>query len=91
MNLASKFPEVKFLRSVSSVCIPNYPDKNLPTIFIYNEGDMKKQFVGPIEFGGMNFTQDGRLHLYSHHDCCLTPDELFFQLDTYVYHDQITQ
>ena len=78
MNLASKFPEVKFLRSVSSVCIPNYPDKNLPTIFIYNEGDMKKQFVGPIEFGGMNFTQDGRLHLYSHHDCCLTPDELFF-------------
>ncbi|XP_052102975.1 phosducin-like protein 3 [Mytilus californianus] len=58
MNLAGKFPEVKFLRSVSSVCIPNYPDKNLPTIFVYYEGDMKKQFIGPHEFGGMNFTQD---------------------------------
>jgi len=77
MNLASKFPEVKFLKSVSSVCIPNYPDKNLPTIFIYNEGDMKKQFIGPIEFGGMNLTQDGRLHLYSHHDSCLMPLSYF--------------
>lgn len=57
-NLARKFPDTKFLRSVSSVCIPNYPDKNLPTIFMYYEGDMKKQWVGPMEFGGMNLTQD---------------------------------
>jgi hypothetical protein len=54
--LARKFPDTKFLRSVSSVCIPNYPDKNLPTIFIYCEGEMKKQWVGPLEFGGMNLT-----------------------------------
>lgn len=58
MNLARKFPDVKFLCSVSSLCIPNYPDKNLPTIFVYYEGDMKKQYIGPLEFGGMNFTQD---------------------------------
>ncbi|KAK7091217.1 phosducin-like protein 3 [Littorina saxatilis] len=53
-TLARKFPETKFLKSISSVCIPNYPDKNLPTIFIYFENDMKKQFVGPLSFGGMN-------------------------------------
>ena len=41
------------------MCIPNYPDKNLPTIFVYHEGDMKKQFVGPIALGGMNLKQDG--------------------------------
>jgi hypothetical protein len=44
---------------VSSVCIPNYPDKNLPTIFVYHENVMKKQFVGPLAFGGMNLKQNG--------------------------------
>lgn len=58
--LAQKFPDVKFLKSVSSVCIPNYPDKNLPTLFVYYEGDLKKQYVGPMVFGGMNFKQDGK-------------------------------
>ncbi|KAL5013124.1 hypothetical protein ScPMuIL_007394 [Solemya velum] len=57
-NLARKFPETKFLRSVSDVCIPNYPDKNLPTIFIYCDGEMKKQFIGPHEFRGTNLTQN---------------------------------
>ncbi|KAH9513683.1 Phosducin-like protein 3 [Bulinus truncatus] len=57
-NLARKFPETKFLRSISTVCIPNYPDKNLPTIFVYYEGDLKKQWIGPFAFGGMNLKQD---------------------------------
>ncbi|XP_052249723.1 LOW QUALITY PROTEIN: phosducin-like protein 3 [Dreissena polymorpha] len=57
-NLAQKFPETKFLSSVSSLCIPNYPDKNLPTIFVYKEGEMKKQFVGPLAFGGINLKKD---------------------------------
>ncbi|CAG5114742.1 unnamed protein product, partial [Candidula unifasciata] len=57
-NLARKFPQTKFLRSVSSVCIPNYPDKNLPTIFVYFEGDLKKQWIGPFALGGMNLKQD---------------------------------
>eukprot|EP00096_Caligus_rogercresseyi_P016696 TRINITY_DN951_c0_g1_i1.p1 TRINITY_DN951_c0_g1~~TRINITY_DN951_c0_g1_i1.p1 ORF type:complete len:237 (+),score=97.28 TRINITY_DN951_c0_g1_i1:116-826(+) len=56
--LALKFPAVKFLKSISNTCIPNYPDKNLPTIFVYHEGAMKKQIVGPMEFRGMNCTQD---------------------------------
>lgn len=63
--LAQKFPDVKFLKSVSSVCIPNYPDKNLPTLFVYYEGDLKKQYVGPMVFGGMNFKQDGKENIVS--------------------------
>ena len=59
-NLAQKFPETKFVKSISTLCIPNYPDKNLPTLFIYKEGDMKKQFVGPLMIGTMNLTQDGK-------------------------------
>jgi len=53
-ELAAKFPATKFVKGRASVCIPNYPDKNLPTIFIYKNGDLKKQWVGPHELHGMN-------------------------------------
>ncbi|KAI1885136.1 hypothetical protein AGOR_G00217090 [Albula goreensis] len=53
-QLARKFPQTKFLKSISTTCIPNYPDRNLPTIFVYFEGEMKAQFIGPLVFGGMN-------------------------------------
>lgn len=63
-GLARKFRDVKFIKAISTTCIPNYPDKNLPTIFVYLEGDIKAQFIGPLVFGGMNLTRDGEcLHL----------------------------
>lgn len=65
-GLARKFRDVKFIKAISTTCIPNYPDKNLPTIFVYLEGDIKAQFIGPLVFGGMNLTRDGEyLHLWS--------------------------
>lgn len=65
-GLAKKFRDVKFIKAISTTCIPNYPDKNLPTIFVYLEGDIKAQFIGPLVFGGMNLTRDGEhLHLCS--------------------------
>ena len=39
--MAARFPTVKFLRSISTTCIPNYPDQNLPTCFVYFEGQLK--------------------------------------------------
>lgn len=57
-RLSGRYPETKFLRAISTTCIPNYPDKNLPTIFVYFEGAMKSQLVGPLEFRGMNLTED---------------------------------
>lgn len=57
-ELARKFPQTKFLKSISTTCIPNYPDRNLPTIFVYHEGEMKAQFIGPLVFGGMNLKCD---------------------------------
>lgn len=56
--LAAKYPTVKFLKSIATTCIPNFPEKNLPSIFIYFEGDMKRQLVGPHEVRGPNLTQD---------------------------------
>lgn len=64
-KLAAKFPAVKFIKSISTTCIPNYPDKNLPTIFIYCENELKHQIIGPLAFNGMNFRLDDfewRLH-----------------------------
>ncbi|XP_071451274.1 viral IAP-associated factor homolog [Hetaerina americana] len=57
-QLAAKFPATKFLRSVSTTCIPNYPDRNLPTIFVYFEGKMKSQLVGPTALRGTSLTLD---------------------------------
>ncbi|XP_015672227.1 phosducin-like protein 3 isoform X1 [Protobothrops mucrosquamatus] len=57
-GLAKKFQDVKFVKAISTTCIPNYPERNLPTIFVYLEGDIKAQFIGPLVFGGMNLTRD---------------------------------
>lgn len=57
--LAKKFPTTKFLKSVSNTCIPNWPDKNLPTLFIYHNGTMTKQIIGPIELRGMKLSEAG--------------------------------
>ncbi|XP_011499959.1 PREDICTED: viral IAP-associated factor homolog [Ceratosolen solmsi marchali] len=56
--LARKFPMVKFLKSISTTCIPNFPDANLPTLFIYKNGSMEKQLVGPIELRGMKLSNE---------------------------------
>eukprot|EP01100_Stratorugosa_tubuloviscum_P011955 TRINITY_DN545_c0_g3_i1.p1 TRINITY_DN545_c0_g3~~TRINITY_DN545_c0_g3_i1.p1 ORF type:complete len:235 (+),score=125.46 TRINITY_DN545_c0_g3_i1:29-706(+) len=57
-QLAQKFPETKFLKIISTDCIPNYPDRNLPTIFVYYENDLKKQFIGLTSLGGNDLTTD---------------------------------
>ncbi|MEE6470299.1 hypothetical protein FKM82_008918 [Ascaphus truei] len=57
-ELARKFRDVKFVKAISTTCIPNYPDKNLPTIFVYMEGAIRTQFIGPLVFGGMKLTKD---------------------------------
>ncbi|ELK34696.1 Phosducin-like protein 3 [Myotis davidii] len=57
-GLARKFPDVKFIKAISTTCTPNYPDRNLPTVFVHVEGAIKAQFTGPLVFGDMNLTID---------------------------------
>jgi hypothetical protein len=56
-QLALKFPQTKFLKSISTLCIPNFPDDNLPGILIYSEGKCRKQIFGLQSFPA-NLTQD---------------------------------
>ena len=37
-------------------CVPNYPDKNLPTVFVYRNGQLAIQWIG-----GGNFGRDPKL------------------------------
>ena len=55
--LAAKHPGTKFVSIVGNQCIPNYPDRNLPTLLIYRRGEIRRQIVGlrpEIGLDGMN-------------------------------------
>nr|XP_006001442.1 PREDICTED: phosducin-like protein 2 [Latimeria chalumnae] len=52
--LARKFPETKFLKVIANACIPNYPDRHLPTIFVYYQGQIKGKLIGENDCGGTN-------------------------------------
>ncbi|XP_054167157.1 phosducin-like protein 3 [Oppia nitens] len=51
-ELAVKYPTTKFLKSIASLCVANFPDSRLPTIFLYQNGILKKQLIGSQTFGG---------------------------------------
>ena len=62
-ELASKYSETKFVKIISTDCIPNYPDRNLPTILVYNSGAVKGTYVGLLPYGGGKCTSECMLIL----------------------------
>lgn len=56
VELARKYPQTKFLKAIYSTCLPNFPEKNLPSVFCYYEGNIKKQFLGPVDLRGPTIT-----------------------------------
>ncbi|XP_061959843.1 uncharacterized protein LOC133680846 [Populus nigra] len=50
-ELAVKYPGTKFVKIVSTDCIPNYPDHHLPTLLVYNNGAVKANYAGLRSFG----------------------------------------
>ncbi|XP_054789752.1 uncharacterized protein LOC129295278 [Prosopis cineraria] len=50
-ELATRYPATKFVKIISTDCIPNYPDRNLPTLLVYNSGAVKANYVGLHAFG----------------------------------------
>ncbi|CAH9099400.1 unnamed protein product [Cuscuta europaea] len=50
-DLAKRYPATKFVKIISTECIPNYPDRNLPTILVYKNTDVKATYVGTHSFG----------------------------------------
>lgn len=50
-ELATMYSATKFVKIISTDCIPNYPDRNLPTLLVYNNGAVKANYVGLHTFG----------------------------------------
>ncbi|XXG45051.1 hypothetical protein AAC387_Pa02g0237 [Persea americana] len=57
-ELATKYPATKFVKIISTDCIPNYPDRNLPTLLVYNNGAVKATYVGLHHFGARRCTPE---------------------------------
>ena len=55
-DLAYKYraSETKFRRAEARHIIPNYPERNVPTIILYRNGDVVENIVGIEQFGGRN-------------------------------------
>lgn len=60
-TVAARNKATKFVKIIGDQCIPDYPDRNLPTLLIYGQGDMKAQLVGAAQLGGMNMKPEGMI------------------------------
>lgn len=52
-QLAERFPKTKFVEIISTDCIPNYPDSNLPTLIVYHKKKCIKTIAGAMQFGAL--------------------------------------
>lgn len=52
IDLASKFPELKICDIPAQRCIENYPESNCPTLIIYHDTNVVKQFITLTQLGG---------------------------------------
>ena len=57
-ELAFKYPATKFVKIVSTECIPSYPDRNLPTVLLYHASQCVRTLAGLGAFGGLRVTPD---------------------------------
>ncbi|ODV60032.1 Plp2p [Ascoidea rubescens DSM 1968] len=51
-KIAPIFAELKFVEILGKRAIENYPDSNCPTLLIYYNGDVLKQYITLFELGG---------------------------------------
>jgi hypothetical protein len=61
--LAPKFRHVKFLKIRSTLAVPNWPDQNLPTLFVYHKGALATQLLTARTIGGTDMTPDGNANI----------------------------
>ena len=59
IRVAAVHPSTKFLSIPAGLCIPNYPDKNVPTLLVYRNGEMLGQVVAGMGLNGMRTTVKG--------------------------------
>ncbi|CAO3651945.1 unnamed protein product [Cunninghamella echinulata] len=73
VSLAEQYKQTKFVKIIADQCIPNYPDRNVPTLLVYGQGDIQANLVGAVQFGGMNMTKKGIQTLLSRYSALPPP------------------
>ncbi|KAL4374000.1 hypothetical protein AHAS_Ahas05G0138000 [Arachis hypogaea] len=68
-ELTTRYPTTKFVKIISTDCILNYSDQNLPTILVYNNRVVKGHSVGLCTFG-RRCTPEGACLILSHDVFC---------------------
>ena len=58
VNISKKFKYIKFVKIRSTQAVENWPENRLPTLFLYNEGELKLQLFTLKEIGGKTMTAD---------------------------------
>ncbi|KAK3987429.1 thioredoxin-like protein [Cladorrhinum sp. PSN332] len=53
---AREYGDIKFCEMRASQAIENYPERNCPTILVYNKGDIVKQIVTLMTVGGVKMS-----------------------------------
>lgn len=51
-EVAFKFKSLKILKILSTAAVENWPDRNLPSLFVYKDGVLKTQMLGLKKVGG---------------------------------------
>lgn len=70
-QLSERYPETKFVKIVSTECIPGFPDENLPTLLLYKDKKCVHTITGLGHFGGQSSSPDRvALVLNQHGDVC---------------------
>ncbi|QDZ25941.1 phosducin-like protein [Chloropicon primus] len=57
-ELCKKYVGTKFVKIISTDCIPKYPDDLLPTLLLYKDGKVQKTMEGLAKFGGKRLTPE---------------------------------
>ena len=75
-DLAAKHPGTKFVKIISTDCIPKYPDQNLPTVLLYRNTQLKQHLVGLPLYGGRNTTPAGEGCKQAHDLACWAASDM---------------
>jgi hypothetical protein len=59
ISLSRRFKYLKFLKIKSRQAIENWPERNLPSLFIYENGSLKTQMLTLKEVGGKTMKEAG--------------------------------
>jgi threonyl-tRNA synthetase len=80
-SLAKRYRATKFCQIRADAAIENYPDRNVPTLLVYGEGDMKMQLVTLAKLNGQKTTEKDVEKFLESLGALIIPEERKLEMD----------